>query len=166
MRVILTGVLVLAWLSGCSDVKPYDPTSNQERKYFFHSVRQVPPEPVYNRLTYVRPPNPLPDPSAPAASADTLRPSIRLEIANSTFGKAANALASAVGYREIVDPAFASLPYSCNMSGSVDILAGMMAQDVNADVFIDHEQREVRFSMKSSVAPRLEEGGNEYQSNN
>lgn len=165
MRIILASFLIITWLSACSDLKPYDP-SGTERKYFFHSVRQLPPEPVYNRLSYVRPPDPLPDEAAPSASADTLRPRIQLEIANSTLGRAAGALASSIGYQVFVDPEIASLPYSCNMSGSIEVLANNMAEQVNADVVVDNEQRQIRFSVKNAVIPRLEEGGNEHQSNN
>ncbi len=165
MRIILASILVTTWLSACSDIKPYDPYG-ADRRYFFHSVRQLPPEPVYNRLTYVRPPSPLPGESSPSASADTLRPRIQLEIANSTLERAAGALAGSIGYQAFVDPAIASVPYSCSMSGSLDVLASQMAGQTNSDVVVDNEQRQIRFSVKDAVVPRLEEGENEYQSNN
>ena len=156
LTVVLAGLLV----AGCSGHTPKD----SERRQFFHPVRQLPPEPVYDRLRYVNPPQVLPDDTAPERSADTLRPTLHLDIAHSTLGHTAVALAQTVGYTASTDASIESRPYSCNVSGSVDAIGETIAREAGIQVVVDHERREVRFLPAAAVVPRLQEDSNEHQS--
>ena len=161
MRKILTALTITALLGACGDVKSYKP--EPERKHFFHSVRQLPPEPVYNRLRWVYLPDPLPE-NPGATSAAPIVPTVLLEIRNGTVESAARELGSAAGYRTAINPEIGSKPFSGSLSGTVDEAAGTLARNSGIEVQVDHGRKELRFLPATAVAPRLAEGSDEHQS--
>lgn len=158
---ILLAALAAFALAACSSGLQ---GADKERKTFYYPSRQVPPEPVYNRLTYVQPPQVLPDRSSANGSESMIRPSIHLQVANSTLSHAAAALASTVGYSYFASPEIAGRPSSCNMTGSVDEIARALAEDSHTEVEVDHQARSIKFMPSIAVEPKLVEDSDEHQS--
>jgi hypothetical protein len=140
----LVGVVLL---SGCTTRKVGD----QKKKpvVFDVATRQLPPQPVYNRLTWVRPPEVLPDAEVPA-SEGLIRPVFHLSLKKVSVEEATASLASSMRYSSYVASTLASKKISIEALGTVDELAQALSYEVDADVVVDHEGREIRVLARHS----------------
>jgi hypothetical protein len=139
--------------------KPYEP--HQERKYFTFPARQLAPEPVYNRLTLVRPPDPLPDSDLQESDAPVIHPVIHLDIKDASLEQAARVLASAARYNAYCSSLIADRTITMSELGTIDELAKRISRKANIEVVVDHQNAEVRFLANKVVSPALFEEGEE-----
>lgn len=156
-------ILVVGLIIGCGGgVKEWEPT--QGRKNFFSPVRQLPPEPVYNRMRYTYLPEVAPEKdSTKLPVGETLFPTLHFEVKNSTLERAARSLAEAIRYDSYTAAVIANQSCSFNTFGTVDQIANEISQSANINVVVDHSNREIRFLANQAVEPRLIEGDNEHQ---
>ena len=124
-------------------VKPYDP--NKERKFFSVAVRQLPPEPTYNRLTVAYLPQPLPSRDIVHTSHTRLAPIFEFEIKDTTLEQTARLLANMNRYTSYCSSVIANRKISLTAVGTVDEIADFIAKKAGINVSIDHRNREVRF---------------------
>ena len=161
MRSVLLTILAIS-IAGCGAVKEWEP--HKERTTYYSQVRQLPPEPVYDRLRYANLPQPLPDPdTAKMQSEGTITPTFSLAITNSNLDRTATALADLVHYRSYVSAQVSDQPFSISAYGTIDEIADQIARDANINVSVDHATREIRFLTKVAVEPRLTGESNEYK---
>lgn len=166
----IIGALLILGASGCFPEKSYSP--HKEKKAFVYPVRQDAPEPVYNRLTYVLPPSPLPSYEGPGRVGEPMVPVVHLEFKNAKLEEIASALAMSARYRAYTSGLIANRRVSFNALGTIDELAHEISNKVGINVMVDHVNKEVRFLAKrGAVTPSfpkevLKEQSDEHKSNN
>lgn len=143
ISITLVGVLGIA-LTGCGNMM-----ANQkvERTTYFHPVRQVAPEPIYNRITMVRPPDTLPfmpiGVRQPYVNRDVRNVGIQAD--DVPLEEAAEMIASAMGYKHYCSSLIAKRKVSIKQNGTIEQLAADLSRKENIEVVIDHDSREIRF---------------------
>ena len=165
MRSLLLIILAIG-MGGCSGgAKEWQP--EKDRTTYYSQVRQLPPEPVYDRLRYVALPQPLPESDVSKVQSESaITPTFSLSVTNSNLEKTGSALAGLVHYRSYVSAPISDQPFSVSAFGTIDQIADQIARDANINVTVDHATREIRFLTKAPVEPRLIEETNEYKSTN
>lgn len=162
MRTFLNGIALLGLLSscvGCSNgLKPYEPTSKTGRTLFMPSYRVAGPEPVYARTRWVHPPEVLPareraDAGTSYESSPSLRPVFHLQMRKATLEETAKVLASMARYSSYVSPSLAQLKFSFDNLGTIDELARIIEEEAMIKVVVDHENKEVRFLVRTALEP-------------
>lgn len=158
---IVVGLMVCGVSVGCStsDVKPYEPTSKTGRTLFMPSYRVAGPEPVYARTRWVHPPEVLPsrdegdtDSSYPSPP---LRPVYELSLKKSTLEQTCKVLASMARYSSYTSPSLAKETFSFKNLGTIDELARIIEDKAQIKVVVDHENKEVRFLVRTALEPTL-----------
>lgn len=158
---LIVGVLVCGVSVGCStsDVKPYEPVAKSGRTLFMPSYRVAGPEPVYARTRWVHPPEVLPsrDDGDTNSSYDAppLRPVYQLSISNGTLEQTCKVLASMARYSSYTSPSLAKEKFSLKNLGTIDELARIIEERARIKVVIDHENKEVRFLVRTTLDPTL-----------
>lgn len=131
-------------LTGCANMLA---TQKVERTTFFHPVRQVAPEPIYNRITMVRPPDTLPfmpiGVRQPYVNRDVRNVGIQAD--NVPLEEAAEMIASAMGYKHYCSSLIAKRKVSIKQNGTIEQLAADLSTKEQIEVVIDHDAREIRF---------------------
>jgi hypothetical protein len=158
---IIVGLLVCGVSVGCStsDVKPYEPTAKKGRTLFMPSYRVAGPEPVYARTRWVHPPEVLP--SREGGDTDSsyetppLRPVYELSISNGTLEQTCKVLASMARYSSYTSPSLAKEKFSLKNLGTIDELARIIEEKAQIKVVVDHENKEVRFLVRTTLEPTL-----------
>ena len=120
-----------------------------ERKQYYTTIsRQLAPEPVYNRIRYARPPEPLPklDPAVEAYLAKKAkeRPRIYLGLKNASIEELAKNLSEPYKYQYYVSSKLSKKKVTFNGSGNIDELANSVQAENKFNVIVDHENKEVR----------------------
>src|SRR5690606_37978903 len=87
---------VIVALGGCAKKNVIKPT--KERKFFAVAVRQLPPEPVYNRMTVAYLPEPLPSRDVRRASFSRISPVFEFEMKEATLEQTARIMANMARY--------------------------------------------------------------------
>lgn len=150
---LIIALLTLAALGACAPKKkPFDP--NKERKFFSVAVRQLPPEPVYNRLAVAYLPEPLPSRSIVPASHTRLSPIFQFEMKNATLEQTARILANMSRYTSYCSSVIANRKINIIAVGTIDEIAEFIAAKAGINVSIDHANREVRFLANGSTGSR------------
>jgi hypothetical protein len=158
---ILIGLLVCGVAVGCStsDVKPYEPTAKSGRTLFMPSYRATGPEPVYSRTRWVHPPEILParDSGDTESSYDSpsLRPVYELSLKNASLDQTCKVLASMARYSSYTSPSLAQEKFSFQNLGTIDELARIIEEKAQIKVVVDHENKEVRFLVRTALEPTL-----------
>lgn len=142
LQIALIGLALLN-STACSSKKQIDP--NKERKFFTVAVRQLPPEPVYNRLTVAYLPEPLPSREIRRASFSRLSPVFEFEMKDATLEQTARILASMSRYTSYCSSVIASRKVSLTAVGTIDEIADLIKKKAGINVNVDHSNREVRF---------------------
>src|SRR5262245_36490409 len=133
MRVGVSIILVGALgLFGCSSKKPVEPVI----EYYQPAFRQLPPEPVYSRLTWGH----LPQPIKPKVreSAPLLMPVMAFELPRTTLGEAIEALAQSIGYYWSYPADVSRRPIAIKMTGSVDQILREIGKQADVYAILDH----------------------------
>lgn len=137
------GIIGIA-LAGCTNMLA---TQKVDRTTYFHPVRQVAPEPIYNRITMVRPPDTLPfmpiGVRQPYVNRDVRNVGIQAD--NVPLEEAAEMIASAMGYKHYCSSLIAKRRVSIKQNGTIEQLATDLSSKEKIEVVIDHDAREIRF---------------------
>lgn len=149
-------LVAIVSLSACGPTLPtYKP--EKARLYSTYAVRQLPPEPVYNRLRYVHLPEPLPERDKTASKRSVVLPIFEFQVENITLDEAALILASAMRYDSYAAPSIAERKVELTSLGTVDELAQQIAKHTGSYVFVDHNNRQIRFLAQKGLAPNQEQ---------
>ncbi len=147
--IILSSVLCCS----CSSYKEPEPID----EYYEVPFRQLPPEPVYSRLTWSHPPQPIPAPSQ--QKSPYIQPVIEFDFPGSNLKEAIQALAQTIGYRWDYPPGVASRKVSIKQVGTVDEILSEIGRQAGVRTQLDHTSRMVRV-LHSNTSPQLPNGGN------
>lgn len=136
---------------GCSASKSEERTVTIVQDYY-SSYRQLPPEPVYSRLTWSH----LPQPIRPKSreNAPILMPEVSFELPKSNLEEAIQALAQTIGYDWSYPAEAKGRPIAINMVAPVDKVLKEIGRQADVVGVIDHQQRVVRVVNRSSVGER------------
>ena len=139
--------LVLAF-AACSEPRPHPPID-----YYPAAFRQLPPEPVYGRVTWSH----LPEPFKPRVhdNAPLLLPTMTFEFPRSTLGETVQALAQALGYTWSYPEDAAKRPIAIKMTATAEEILNEIGRQAQVYGVFDHDQRVVRVITKSMVTPEL-----------
>ncbi|MCB0344393.1 MAG: hypothetical protein KDD66_04725 [Bdellovibrionales bacterium] len=149
MRRVLSAILVSSvFCCACSSPKELEPVD----EYYEVPFRQLPPEPVYSRMTWSNPPQPIPEPSQ--EKTPYLQPVIEFEFPDSNLKEAIQALAQTIGYRWDYPPNVASRKISIKRVGTVDEILGEIGRQAGVRTQLDHTSRMVRV-LHSNTSPQL-----------
>lgn len=142
--------------------KPYDPNSSQNRTLFMPVYRTAGAEPVYARTRWVHPPEVLPERESAASStrssyenSPTIKPVYRLSMKKATLEETAKILASMARYSSYTSPSLAKQTFSVESLGTLDELARIIGDKAGIKVVVDHENKEVRFLVRTAYEPTL-----------
>ena len=119
---------------------------------YWPSVRKYKPQPVYSRMMWSHPPQPIPE----QAEEKTLylSPVIAFELPDSTLQEAITALAQTIGYRWDYPPQLADRSVSIVKTGSVKEILREVGLQAQVATELDHERRLVRV-IDTSTIPQL-----------
>lgn len=123
--------------------------------YYHVAYRQLPPEPVYSRVTWSH----LPQPIRPKVrnEAPLFLPTISFEFPNTTLYEAVEALAQTIGYRWEYPEGVGDRKIRIRMTGTVEEVLDEIGRQGNVHGVLDHENRIVRV-MEESTTPMLPVG--------
>jgi len=139
--------------SGCgADLKEWAP--ERERVGIAPVYRQVPPQPVYNRLRWVHLPEVLPV-SSLSSSAPAILPVFHLVLKNATLEDAAHTLAAMTRFDSYCSSSLADRKITIDRLGTLDELAAEIAVAAGITVQIDRASETVRFLPKMAPVPEF-----------
>lgn len=138
-------------LTGCSSQPKWEP--DVEQQFYGTAVRQLPPQPVYNRLRLVYLPEPLPQKDLKVASLNKILPIFRFELKDGTIEEASRVLAETARYTSYCSSIIADRKFSFEGLGTIDELASSISKRAGVNVVVDHGNREVRFLANGTLAP-------------
>ena len=152
LKFCLPALAVLA--CGCY---PTDPKWEPEKgkQVYRVATRQLPPEPVYGDLRWVRPPQMLPTRKVESSDAQLIRPIIQFEVTDRPICEAALVLAASAGYRSYCSSRIGEPKLTLASVGTMDELAVEIEKKAGIKVAVDHGTREVRFLSGQYVAPKF-----------
>ena len=150
-------VMALAGLTagGCSASKEPEWQPERKQRVFKIATRQLPPEPVYGALRWVRPPQVLPERKVEPQNAPLIMPVVQFEVNDKPLSEVALILAATAGYRSYCAGTIAGKKLSLVSLGTMDELAGEIEQQAGVKVVINHRYKEVRFLPKDAVTPKI-----------
>ena len=155
--------LITVCLAGCvKGVKPYEPDNKNARTLFMPSYRTSAPAPVYARTRWVQLPEVLPARESEEGrgvstyeNAPSLRPVYQLTIKNGTLEETARVLGAMARYSSYTTPSLATRKVSFQNLGTIDELAEIIEDKERIKVVVDHENKEVRFLVRTVTEPTL-----------
>ena len=139
-------------LNGAAGCAPAPAPVKPKVEYYYPAYRQLPPEPVYSRLTWSNLPQPAAQP--PREKGPYLSPVILFELGDSTLQEAVEAISQTIGYQWSFPPDAAKRHVRVKMKGSVGEILNEISRQANVETEIDHEARIVRVIDRSTV-PQL-----------
>ena len=144
---LITGAFAL--LSACG---PTAKKWEQEKQIHVYGVafRQLPPEPVYNRLRWVHLPEILPSRELPEADSPQIYPVFHLQLKNGNLEETAIILAATARYSSYCASSIARQKVNINLLGTIDELGSEIARRSGIHVVVDHVNKQVRFLAKSA----------------
>ena len=156
--VLLIGALLL--LTGCHrQMEVYTAEENKpDVRVNRIAMRRIAPQPTYNRLRWVHPPEVLPardaherlDPTRPK-----MLPVVHLEIEKTPLKEVALILGTATRYRTFCASLVENELVTMNKLGTLDELAESIEQQTPARVVIDHGTRSIRILGRNYISPRF-----------
>lgn len=136
-QLLLTALILGLGVTGCGQKKV--PVVYENYKYGY---RQLPPEPVYSRLTWAHLPQPVP--AKAQEYAPMLQPVIAIDLANSNLEEAIEALAQTIGYNWHYPEELGVKPISIKMVGTVEQILEEIGEQAGVLAELNHERRLVR----------------------
>ena len=128
-------------LVGCSTAE-----LRKEPRVYSVAMRQNSPQPTYNRLTWVRFPDVLPEKELPSQSASVLSPVFHLSLKNVSLTEAAHVLGATARYAGNCEGPKCSRKVTLNSLGTIDELASELSLKSGVLFYVDHDAHEVRVS--------------------
>jgi len=148
-------------LFGCGPSLPQW-QSKPERITYSVATRQIPPETPYNRLTWVRAPDNLPQRELPdvtgpdaAAASPLVLPVVEFSVRSITLEEAARVLAATTRYEAYAASSIAGRRITMHRLGTVDELAEEIAKSAGIQVVVNHATRTIHFLGNRYVEPRF-----------
>ena len=147
-------IALLVVFAGCGPETPPRPV-----EYYDTAFRQLPPEPVYNRVTWSQLPSPYPLPSQ--RKSPYLSKVIAFDFQGSTVEEAVQSIARKLGYRWEYPQSVARRPISFEFRGTVDEALVQLGRQAGVSARIDHANRAVRVIDNGTVPylPPPQSGG-------
>jgi len=142
--------------AGCSSREGPQWEPEKKIRSFKMATRQLPPEPVYNAVAWVRPPQVTPTRRYEASRAPVVMPIIEFSVDNAPLSEAALVLAATERYATYCSSKVSDQRLTLTMLGTMQEIADAIEDRTDIDVVVDHENREVRFLARSQAAPRFE----------
>ena len=110
------------------------------------ATRQLPPEPVYNRVRWVLPTQVSVDRNVDAkASTPLIMPIVHYVVAEVSMEEAAIVLAGTARYRSYVQSSISERVMSIDTLGTIEEIADKIEENEGIKVHIDHRTKTVRF---------------------
>ncbi len=154
---VLSLSLLALTLSACSgtDTKQWKPETARRS----HSIayRQLAPEPVYNRLRWVHPPDNLSEEpkTEVTSSAPVLFPVVHLDLKGTSLEEASRALAATARYSSFCASSVSGRKVTLSKLGTIDELGEALSSAADVQVHVDHEGRAVRIFPKPLPQPEF-----------
>ena len=148
----LMAACLLCSCSG-SDSPAWHP--DRATKAYGMAYRQLPPQPVYNRLRWVQLPEVLPARNVAETSAPSIRPIYHLDMKDATLEEVSRTLAAIPRYSSYCSSRIATRKVTINRLGTFDELVGEISSSANITVQVDDEGKTVRFLPKLAVQPEF-----------
>jgi hypothetical protein len=136
--------LLATSLTGCGPTIA-EAKVDKTRKVYRIATRQHPPEPVYSRTRWVRPPEIKPERENSAAAAPLILPVVQLEVADAPLKEVAQILAATSRYRSYCAPSISQRTVSITSLGTIEELAHQIELEAGIRVVVDHTLQEIRF---------------------
>jgi len=152
------GIMAVAALlfGGCSTTSVPEWQPEKRTRTFSVAQRQLPPEPVYSRLRWVRPPENIPGDQGVSDSAPAIMPVMHLEVKDTSLEEVAKILASAAQYSSYCSSLIAKQTVTISRLGTLDELGTEVQKAAQIRVIIDHGTRQIRFlADHAPTAPQL-----------
>lgn len=154
--IAVSASLLLLGAAGCSSKKVPEWSPEKKKKMFRIATQQLAPEPVYNAVRWVRPPQVTPTRKIESSTAPIIMPIVNLSVQNRPLKEVILVIAAPTRYRTYCSSLIANQPLSLNMLGTIDELAAEIEKTSGINVVIDHENKEIRFLANRFVAPSFE----------
>lgn len=133
--------------------------SKIEYQHYRPVVRQLPPEPVYSRLTWSHPPKPIPH--EPEEVEPVYLPfSAQYEFKSATLEEALNGAAQSIGYEARYTKLIASRPVSIELEGTLEEFLKELCKQTGTVARISTYERWIEL-VDDAVAPGLPEAQRE-----
>lgn len=126
----------------CSSQREFD--RGNERTFFGVAARQLPPQPVYNRLRLAYLPEPMPSSAKASYSETRLSPIFQFEIDDATLEQAGRILGDMARYSSYTSSSIADQKISLAAVGTIDEVAKQLSESAGIKVVVDHRNKEVR----------------------
>lgn len=158
-RFIVAVFVAASALAGCAEstLKPLSHKDQGPSGVYPIAFRQVPPQPVYNRLRFVQLPDVLPARELREHDAPLLAQMVHLHLKNATLEETASVLAATSQYSAYCASTIAKKRITINSLGTVDELADQISNIAGIQVAIDHSGRQIRF-LAGTISPQEELG--------
>ena len=148
---VIRGVLLAGigtfMLGGCTTAP-----QAYEVDYYHSAYRQLPPEPVYSRVTWTHLPQPIR--TKVRDEAPLFMPTISFELPRSSLEEAIEALAQTIGYTWQYPKQVGKRKIAIKMIGTVQEVLDEINRQASVHAVLDHDQRIVRV-MDEATAPSL-----------
>ena len=149
-QVVIVGAVITI---GCAP-QGKEWTADETHRVFRPAIRQLPPDPVYNRLTKVYLPEVLPTKAEITTERPLVLPIIHLSLKEDSLDQAAKLLAQSARYNAYCSSSIASKKISLEVLGTIDELADEIAKTAAVKTVVDHINREVRFlALADPISP-------------
>lgn len=142
-KLLLVSLLILMSACSSSDLKPY--ATEKHFELYGMATRQLPPDPVYNRLRWVYPPDTYPDSTEVPTSSSYIMPVFHMHVENSPLDETVKILAATLRYTSFCSSKVAAQRITINKLGTAEELAAEISRQANVNVIIDHQNKDIRF---------------------
>jgi hypothetical protein len=153
LRLFMLGCTLLLVGSGCSSSQP--PAVSKDPQVYKIQTRKLPPDPVYNRVTWAHLPDSMPGISLPRSASAQIAPIITFDVNNAKLEDAARSLAATMQYASYCSSVIADQRLTLRRLGTIDELAEAISQQARISVSVDHEGRVLRFLPQLTETPRF-----------
>lgn len=153
-----SGLFALLAGSFCSCVYDADKPRwkpEREKKIFRVATRQLPPEPVYNRVRWVRPPQVNPVRRTSGKRSPLILPVVHYAVDQMPACEALLILAATSRYRTYCASHVESKSVTLDMLGTIDEISQELSSKFAINVVVDHQNQEVRFLAKNYIEPEF-----------
>ena len=138
-------VAVIASLACACASSVQTESEKEQREIYSIATRQLPPEPVYNPVRWVRPPQVNPDRDIDAKNAPIILPVIHFKVENASLKEAAIVLAGTSRYRSYCASSIAKRKVTMELLGTIEELAQEISIREGIKVVVDHDSEMIRF---------------------
>ena len=150
--ILLISICSLFSIYGCSnDLKKWDP--GEKKKFYTFASRQLSPEPVYKKTTFVYPPENTPRRSPyfelksnpfPKDAVPLLLPVFKVDVNTTPIETIFKDYFIPLSYSIYCSSLVCTQPISLHMVGNINEISKKIEEIGNIKIVIDHENRDIR----------------------